>query len=145
MASTAGLPEPPDKATLERLVQTHTDDEIARMYGRTRTAIHYWRERFDLGPRRPTVRMSHKDYLPWTVRSEHARDYAARMLRLCSAFDQGAELTETELRQRQRFLDYLDEHQVVVDYDPDRGFGWRRKQTGETLIRRPEGLARRAG
>lgn len=38
------------KETLESLLQEHSNAEIARMYGVTRNAIVYWRQRYGLGP-----------------------------------------------------------------------------------------------
>jgi hypothetical protein len=53
------------------------------------------------------------------------------MLRLYSTRDQGGSPSSSQTAQLERFLRYLGDHGVVVDYDKEVGFGWRKRRAGE--------------
>jgi hypothetical protein len=137
MAKPWGALERPDEVTLAALTRTMTDDEIGKQFGVSRPAVAYWRKAAGIDRNLPP-RMSHKTWLPWRVSTDHARHHVARMLRLFSTRDQGGALSSSETAQLERFLTYIDDHGVVVDYDPAVGFGWRKRRQGEKgPIRRP--------
>lgn len=135
----------PDKTTLERLRrQGITYKEIAEMYGVTDAAV-YLRLKADGLAKGRTV--SHKDLIPWTVKGEHAHAHPALMLRVLSRRQQGLTNSEPRERMLDRWLAGLEEHNVVVCYDPDAlpnpaspvTGGWfyspRRKGDGDSIIR----------
>lgn len=138
MAKPWGAVDRPDEATLTALTASMTDAEIGKQYGVSRPAVAYWRKAAGVGRNMPP-RMSHKKWLPWRVSGDHARHHVARMLRLYSTREQGASLSAAEAQQLERFLNYIEERNVVVDYDDVVGFGWRARRPGEVgPIRRPE-------
>lgn len=129
----------PDATELRRLVASgKTHAEIADLvYERTgqrvtRGAVSSAISRAGLSS--PANR--YKDHLPWKVRIEHAKHYAARMLRLLGRRDQGDTLSEADSRRLDAWLAKLEEENAIVAYAPhtEEGFfyvkpprGYRRK------------------
>jgi hypothetical protein len=132
----------PSDELLRVLTVEHTDAEIAQKYGVVRSAVSYWRAHADppiLRPQAMRPRLTHKQYIPWTVSAEHTQHHIARMLRTYSTQQQGKPLRHSEARQLERLIAYMDEHNLVIDYDPEVGWGWRSRKRGEKgLIRQPK-------
>ena len=64
------------------------------------------------------------DTIPWTVKQEHLREYAPRMLRLLGRQRSGTKLTPEEQSRLDGWLKKLDEEDAVVAYDPEFRFGF---------------------
>ena len=133
----------PDDDTLRRLVNVEhkTDREIGDRYGVTRQTVSYWRRRVGLDKARGPM-LNHKDYLPWSIRGEDHGDSIAKRLREYSSMKQGKALKEEDQKRLDKFLLFLQEENVVVDYDRERGFMLRRRTRGVDkpgdIIRRPQ-------
>lgn len=117
----------PDSTELRRLVASgKTHAEIADMvYERTgqrvtRGAVSSAISRAGLSS--PANR--YKDQLPWRVRIEHSKHYAARMLRLLGRREGGEELSEADDSRLDAWLDRLASEKVIVAYAPDTDEGF---------------------
>ena len=64
------------------------------------------------------------DELPWTVRSEHQRDYPAKMLRCLARRRRGEPITDTESKRLDSWLARMERDGTVVVYDPEYGFAY---------------------
>jgi hypothetical protein len=129
----------PDEATLREMVREMTDVEIGEQYGVARQTVAYWRGRAHI-KRRNGV-MSHKQWIPWELNAADAHDSVAKRLREYSTIQQGGKLQPQAKLRLEKFLQFLREEDVVVDYDRERGFQLRRRdpkidRAGD-LIRRP--------
>lgn len=60
--------------------------------------------------------------LPWTVRSIHAAQYPARMLRALGRRRRGMDLAVDESRKLDNWLTKVSDHGIVVAYDDEHGF-----------------------
>lgn len=60
--------------------------------------------------------------LPWTVRSQHAAQYPARMLRALGRRRRGMDLAVEESRKLDKWLTKVSDHGIVVAYDDEHGF-----------------------
>lgn len=60
----------------------------------------------------------YKDHLPWQVKVEHSKHYAARMLQLLGRRDQGGGLSEADSRRLDAWLAKLEEENAIVAYAP---------------------------
>lgn len=139
----------PDPTELRRLLRTgHTHQQIADLVfertGRrvTREAISTAVSRAGLSA--PMNRYS--THLPWKVKIEHSKHYAARMLRLMGRKSEGGKLTEEDEARLQSWLEKLRETNSVVAYLPETedGFyyvapprGYRRQADGPPIITKP--------
>lgn len=112
----------PDRTELRRLVRegkTHSD--IAEIvYERTgqrvtRGAVSAAISRAGLST--PAHRYS--DHLPWRVKIEHSKHYAARMLRLLGRRDNGEELSEGDNARLDAWVAKVEAERVVIAYAPD--------------------------
>ena len=129
----------PDSTELRRLVrQGKTHAEIADLvYERTgqrvtRGAVSSAISRAGLSS--PANR--YKDQLPWRVRIEHSKHYAARMLRLLGRREGGEELNEQDVARLDAWLDRLRAEGVIVAYAPD-------TEEGFFYVKPPKGYRRR--
>lgn len=125
----------PDRTELRRLVASgKTHAQIADLvYERTghrvtRGAVSAAISRANLSS--PANR--YKDHLPWKVRVEHSKHYAARMLRLLGRRDGGEQLAEGDEARLNAWLDKVNEENVVVAYasGTDEGFFYVPKPRG---------------
>lgn len=66
----------------------------------------------------------YEECLPWTVRVEHAKHYAARMLRLLGRRMSGIELSEEEAKRLDSWLATLEANHAVVAYAPETAEGF---------------------
>ena len=130
---------PSDDVLRELIDAGVTQREIGERYGVKRQTVGYWIKRAGLGTR--SAGRSHKDYLPWDVKAEDHHDSIARALRWYSTREQGGDLDPVAKREVERLLEFLKEEKVVVDYERDRGFFFRRRKPGvdrvTDIIRRP--------
>lgn len=79
------------------------------------------------------------DVIPWTVRAQHNKHYAARMLRLVGRKQRGVQLSETDQRKLESWLRLLDDNGAVVTYEPDteEGFFYVARRPGDLKLIRP--------
>jgi hypothetical protein len=103
----------PDKDDLRRLLDTHTQTEVAAMFGVSRAAVSSMVQRYDIAP--PKER--YDDVIPWRVKVVHQRAFPLRMLRLYARRLRGKHLDSREERYLDAFLDKLKEMNAVVGYD----------------------------
>lgn len=138
----------PDATHLRHLVASgHTHQEIADMVYRetgqrvTRGAVSSAISRAGLST--PTAR--YKEFLPWRVKIEHSKHYAARMLRLLGRRESGEPLHPDDAARLEAWLARIAEEKAVVAYVPetDEGFhymdppkGYRRPPSGAPVIAR---------
>lgn len=111
-----------DDATLLRLAQAgYTQEQIAecsktvtgRTVSRSTVAVHFSRMGWS------TEQPSHRDLIPWTVREEHQRAYAIRMLRVASRQRQGLPVSSTDAQRTQSFFGALIDAGRAIAYGPD--------------------------
>ena len=62
--------------------------------------------------------------IPWKVKTEHQRDYPAKMLRCLGRRRAGLPINEDESSRLDSWLARMERDGTVVAYDPDRGFGY---------------------
>ena len=112
----------PDATTLRRLVREgHTHQDIADMVREdtgvpvTRGAVSSAISRAGLST--PGKRYEHT--LPWRVKIEHSKHYAARMLRLLGRRLEGNPLHETDDARLDSWLEKLHAENAVVAYIPE--------------------------
>lgn len=117
----------PDPTELRRLVAAgKTHSEIADLvYERTgqrvtRGAVSSAISRAGLS----ATANRYKTHLPWRVRIEHSKHYAARMLRLLGRRDAGEELAEADEQRLDAWLTRLKDEGAVVAYAPDTDEGF---------------------
>ncbi|MFD3464843.1 hypothetical protein ACFWWM_00455 [Streptomyces sp. NPDC058682] len=120
-----------------------TYEQIAEQYGVTKGAV-YWQLR-DSG--QVKARPSHKKYIPWVVKAEHAHARPVMMLRLLSRREQGDDIPDVKARMLDKWLGEIKDADVVVCYSRDMvpnpaspttgGFYYskRRPEDGDALIR----------
>lgn len=141
MARPRTLPE--DNAELERLLHRHTQVEVANMYGVTEQAVSAAIRDRKLNTER---RVSYRDYIPWSVRTEHSEDYQRRMLRYYAMEQMARPLTPKQARSLELFkskMDSMGAHGAVIHYDPEHPKGpWfclpRRPGVDVGYVRNPE-------
>ena len=97
-----------------------THGQIAEYCGVTRAAVSVQVMHAGLSKPRPRYDVE----LPWRVRTEHITAYPARMLRLLGRKRQGGSLTGKEEAQLQSWLTGLQQHRLIVGYDPDDDAGF---------------------
>lgn len=131
----------PTDTLLRVMAGTMTDQEIADKYGVTRPAVIYWRKQAGVSRGLPP-RLNHKQFIPWTVAEKDAQHHFARMLRAYSTRQQGKPLRDTEANQLDRLIAHLRTHNLVIDYDRARGWGYRNRRPadGDGIIREPAGV-----
>lgn len=80
------------------------------------------------------------EYIPWKVRAEHRSAYQLYQLRVAARLDRGLPVRDGDKERLDRWIAELDELNAVVDYDPTtpEGFLYRRRRSGERLIRVPQ-------
>ena len=127
---------------------TQIADIAGRLYGTEAPAkqtVANWLKRAGIvRSRRRAPDLDHDAVRPWRVRSEHAGDGIDHRLYEYSRRLHGVKLDATTNRRLDEFLDYLREHDRVVDYDPESVDGWclrprdPRVDDPESIIRRPE-------
>lgn len=66
----------------------------------------------------------YEEELPWTVRSEHQRDYPAKMLRCLARRRRDDPITENENQRLDSWLARMERDGTVVVYDPEVGFAY---------------------
>jgi DNA-binding transcriptional MerR regulator len=134
----------PDKTTMRRLLEAGmTHKEIAEwVYEQTgepvaRVSVTRAVERYGL----QGEITRYDDLIPWRVRTEHAHDYAARMLRMEARRRRGKKLAPEWEAKLDSWLQQLEEKHAVVTYVPDspNGFYYVPREEGdEDIIRKPE-------
>ena len=145
----------PTEAELRAWVaQELTDQEIANLVGRregvappTKQTVAYWRRKYGIAAsnaRHSRERqIDHSNIRPWRVKMEHTGDGIEHRLYEYSYRQHGKQLSASAERRLDKFLAFLDEHQVVVDYDPNTVEGWFLRPRDpevddpEDIIRRP--------
>lgn len=123
----------PDAGDLRRWISEGlTDQEIGELVGKlsgqppaTKQAVRYWRLKHGIErPRRRAEALDHSEVRPWRVKMEHTGDGIEHRLYDFSRRRQGRPLAPAAERLLDEFLQFLDEHRLVVDYDPDTVDGW---------------------
>lgn len=71
-----------------------------------------------------TTQHRYSEEIPWTVKTQHLRDYQPRMLRLLGRRRAGEELNEIENSRLTNWLAMLEADNAVVGYDPEVGFAY---------------------
>lgn len=142
----------PEDAVLVELREHHTYEEIATLFGVTKSAV-AWRFRA-MGQTR--TQQSYKHLRPWRVKAEHEHAHPSLMLRLYGRRAAELELAVAQQRMLDRWLHELHAADAVVGYDPDfppnpaspRSGGWfyvqRREGVDLGLIREPSAEAKPA-
>lgn len=117
----------PDKTELRRLIDdglTHGEiaDHVFQTTGQrvTRGAVSSAISRAGLS--QPASR--YKDQLPWRVRIEHSKHYAARMLRLLGRRENGEVLHPQDAARLDAWLERLEADNAVVAYIPETDDGF---------------------
>lgn len=102
---------------LERLLHAgETRTSIATIFGVHRTAVSLALTRAGKGP----AQVRFIQLLPWRVRQEHLRNYAARMLRLEGRLRNGLKVKDDDLARLASWKqDLADKGDVVIMYFPD--------------------------
>lgn len=129
----------PGKSELRQLVaagKTHADiaDLVYTRTGQrvTRGAVSSAISRAGLS----TPAHRYKDHLPWRVKVEHSKHYAARMLRLLGRQDAGEQLSESDRLRLEAWMSKLSEEGVIVAYAPG-------TEEGFHYVKPPKGYRRR--
>jgi hypothetical protein len=100
--------------------------------------ISNWRVRLDLTDTRRITR--NRDLIPWAVKREHRHLLPAEMLRMEARRREGREMREGMVERLDEWLEWLNETNAVVHYDPDTEPGWwyvPRERRDKDIIRRP--------
>jgi len=66
----------------------------------------------------------YEEEIPWRVKTEHQRDYPAKMLRCLGRRRAGLPINEDETFRLDSWLERMRRDSTVVAYDPDQGFGY---------------------
>ena len=74
----------------------------------------------------------YEEELPWTVRSEHQRDYPAKMLRCLARRRRDEPITESESKRLDSWLARMERDGTVVVYDPEFGFAYGLRGPGDS-------------
>jgi hypothetical protein len=130
--------------------QELTDDQIADIIAEraggdrpSKQAVALWRKAAGVKRHKRRPNLDHTAVRPWTVRLEHTGDAIEHRLYDYSRRNQGRKLSPQENRRLDKFLAILEEHQLVVDYDPDTERGWcfrprdRKLDDPDSIIRKP--------
>lgn len=118
----------PDPATIRRLVEDEglTDVQIGTMYGVDEATVRYYRKRAGLVKAGRAPRIDHRadGAIPWPLDASrrHHMDPIARMLRSRNKRRHGVDIPPAELRRLEKFEADLAKADLVIDYDPARGF-----------------------
>lgn len=120
-----------------------TNKQIADLYGVSPEAVRQAvnreavqreleREGIERGPKR----VSHRRYMPWRIRADHAHDIVAKRLRLYSRAEQGLPLADAERRQLVEWKEYMDGGNrwrvpLSVHYEISEGFWLAPRQAGD--------------
>jgi hypothetical protein len=104
MASAKRLPV--DAVLIEHAEAGMTNREIGDLYGTSAEAVRQALVR--AGYQRKDSRASHSHFLPWKVRADHVSDVLARRLRSYSKRQQGKPLNETEERQLEDWIRFME-------------------------------------
>ncbi|MFE9924253.1 hypothetical protein ACFYQA_22525 [Streptomyces sp. NPDC005774] len=113
-------------------------DEYKRKYGIDTVSSMWGNFRRRRGLDRRIVR--NDDLIPWFVKEEHRWAYPLAMLRAEGRHREG-KATQDDLNRLASWKEMLEEHNVVVHYDPDTEDGFfyiPRESTDDDIIRRPE-------
>jgi hypothetical protein len=146
----------PSEAELREWVQEHhwTDEQIAAEVGRrdnvpppSKQTVAYWRRKHNIpasNTRHSRKRMiDHSEWRPWRVKMEHVGDGIEHRLYEYSYRKNGVKLSAAAERRLDRFLAFLEDEQLVVDYDREEGWLLRRRDAAldapGDIIRRPGG------
>ena len=141
----------PAAEDLKRWVdEGYTDSQIADIVGRefhtdppAKQTVAYWRQRHGIRRNRVIApRLDHSAVRPWKVKAKHTGDGIEHRLYEYSNRLHGRRLSPSADRRLDDFLDWLREHDVVVDYDPDSEQGWLFRRRDPALDR-PEDIIRR--
>lgn len=106
----------PDSTTLRRLrAQGHTQKEIADAYGASESAV--WKALQRAGYIDP--QMNYKNILPWDIDDAHKATAVMEKFRSIVKQKKGVPLRPDEEAQLNRWLDELNENELVVNYHPE--------------------------
>ncbi len=112
---------PEENSELENLLRKHTQAQVADMFGVSEQAVSK-----AIRDRKLNIvhRVSFREYVPWTVATEHAEDYMRRMLRYYAMEQMGRDLDRKQAASLAKFKGIMDApsaaapHGCVVQYDP---------------------------
>jgi hypothetical protein len=123
----------PEADDLRRWVREGlTDQQIGELVGQlenqepaSKQAVAYWRKKYGITrDRKRAESLDHSAVRPWRVKMEHTGDGIEHRLYDYSRRRQGQQLTPAAERLLDDFLEFLAEHQWVVDYNPDTANGY---------------------
>lgn len=114
----------------EGLTQQEMVDRIRDEYFEdvTRAAVGQAISRYGLAGR---DYIRYDSHLPWKMGDDHSMAYPARMLRLLARRQMLKELTDNETRRLDAWLIKIEESDAVVAYDPDKGFAYVPRRSGD--------------
>lgn len=121
----------PTGEELRKLLETHKQYEIAKMYGTSASAVSAKarKEGFTSG-----FSPTSKKWRPWEVKTEHQGERVLTILRSAVKREDKKKLSDLESRNLDEFLGYLDRHKWVVGYDRDAGFFTTTRLKGERYV-----------
>ena len=80
-----------------------------------------------------------RELIPWAVAAEHRWDYPVAMLRLEARRREGRPLLPDDRDRLRAWTARLNRDRTVVEYDPQRGFGYvPRLPDDDDIVRRPD-------
>lgn len=132
----------PAEETLRRWVEegsTHSD--IAEMIGVTRQAVSKKMKQLGVGVDGRGDRMSRADLFPWTMAAVDHADAITQAMRFYNKQKAGGQLTAAQQSAVNRLVGWMEQENVVLDYDRATGFKFRPRDPElddpDDLIRRP--------
>lgn len=96
--------------------------DIAARYGVARQTVDHWMKKAGMFTNTRPGLLSHRDMIPWQLKTAHHNDGVARGLRAISRQRQGADLDQRTQNQAAQLLDYLARSHRVVQYSREDGF-----------------------
>lgn len=124
----------PDAQSLRREMTREqlTQKQVAARYGTTRQAVSLALRTANIVDR---PRESFRPWIPWVVATRDHDDYLMLMLRMHARDRLGLDV---RFRSRlERWREWMDENQTVVDYDRKEGFLLRPRRDGDFEYTRP--------
>lgn len=130
---------PPDDHVVTLVRGGLSTSQVAHQYGTSRQAVSHCLRR--QGVRAPRRVDPYRDVIPWRVKVKHNNHKILGRLRRYARFRLGDQsLTNGELEQLHRWVAFLRNSRLVVDYNPEVGFFYTDRLPSEAreIIRRPQ-------
>lgn len=132
---------PPDTEVLTLVRSGLSTYQVAHHYGTSRQAVSQCLNR--QGVRAPRATSPYTEFIPWRVKLVHNNHRIIRRLRKWARFRLGdTSLTNGELEHLHKWVAWLHQSRLVVDYSPEVGFFYTDRSATlddpRSIIRRPE-------